>query len=199
MMQRARKTSVFLLLINLLPAIAMAGGLEVGDPIRPFRLRPVNPEVAGKGFFGLSSHVGAGAENPKKAVLLSFFATYCGPCKKEMPFLAALDEAYRDKGLLVLSVSIDQDKDKIDEAKQLAKESGVKFPVLSDRFNIVAKRWGIAKLPCVYIITGDGTVAMQKVGYEGGATAALHDAVRKAIGEPSNSPVPPALAKWIAE
>jgi peroxiredoxin len=199
MISRALKTALFLLFIGALPAAALADDLAVGDPIKPFRLRSVNPKVAGKGFFGLSSHVGPGATEPKKAVLLSFFATYCKPCKKEMPFLAALDATYREKGLLVLSVSIDQEKEKIDQAKRLADEHGVKFPVLSDRFNIVAKRWGIAKLPCVYLIDGDGKVIMQKVGYKGGVTAELHAAVREALGEPSDTPVPPALAEWVEE
>ena len=98
---------------------------DVGEAVPVFTLKTVNNDDSGVSYVGVDAYYGAGAKEPKKALLLSFFATYCEPCKKEMPFLAALFDSYKDKGLAVLSVSIDKEADKIDFIKNLAKTSGV--------------------------------------------------------------------------
>lgn len=171
---------------------------DPGEEIPVFTLKAINSDDSGESYVSVDKYYGAEAKTPKKAILLSFFATYCEPCKREMPFLGALYETYKEKGLQVLLVSIDKEADKIEEAKTLAAESGVKFPVLSDRFNIVAKRYFISKLPCVYIVNGDGKVSVVNVGYSGDVTKNLLDEVRKLIGEPAGDPVPVTLAKYMA-
>jgi alkyl hydroperoxide reductase subunit AhpC len=170
---------------------------EVGEEVKNFTLKAINAEESGDPYVGINRFVGPDADMEKKAVVLSFFATYCEPCKQEMPFLAALYDHYRDKGLMVLLVTIDKEAEKIEEAKALAKEAHIKFPVLSDRFNIVAKRYYIEKLPCVYLVGADGKVAMVNVGYNDDISKNLLDNIRKAIGEPTTEPVPDALARFI--
>ena len=66
--------------------------------------------------------------------------------------------------------------------------------MLSDRFNIVAKRYFIAKLPCVYLVGADGKVSMVNVGYNDDISRALLDNIRKAVGEPTTDPIPEQLA-----
>lgn len=168
---------------------------EVGDSLPVFGLKTVNPDESGVRYIGLDSYVGESPSEPKKALLISFFATYCEPCKREMPLLAALYDSYRDKGLAILSVSIDKESDKVDFIKKLASDSGAKFPVLSDRFNIVAKRYMISRLPCVYIAGADGKVAMASVGYSDDVSSKLVETVRKMVGESPSEPVPAAVAK----
>jgi len=99
--------------------------------------------------------------------------------------------------LMVLSVSIDKEAEQIEFVRKLAKDSGVVFPVLSDRFNIVAKRYYIAKLPCVYLVNGEGKVSMVNVGYNDDISKTLLDSIRKAIGEATSDPVPEALARYM--
>jgi alkyl hydroperoxide reductase subunit AhpC len=171
---------------------------EIGEEVKNFTLKAVNPEASGEPYVGITSFVGPDADKPKKAVLLSFFATYCEPCKKEMPFLAALYDEYRDKGLMVFLISIDKEAEKIDEAKTLAEEAHIKFPVLSDRFNIVAKRYYIEKLPCVYLVNAEGKVAMVNVGYDDDISKVLLDNIRTAIGEPTTEPIPDALSRFMS-
>lgn len=171
---------------------------EVGEEVKNFTLKAINAEESGDPYVGINRFVGPDADVAKKAVVLSFFATYCEPCKHEMPFLAALYDYYRDKGLMVLLVTIDKEAEKIEEAKALAKEAHIKFPVLSDRFNIVAKRYYIEKLPCVYLVGADGKVAMVNVGYSDDISRDLLDNIRKAIGEPTTEPVPDALARYVS-
>lgn len=177
-----------------LSAPAWADGFGVGDSVQGFALKAVNSEVIGEKIVAIDNYFGEEATEPKKAVVLSFFATYCEPCKREMPFLAAMHDVYGTKGLSVMSVSIDREAEKIDFVKDLAAENGVKFPVLSDRFNIVAKRYYVEKLPLVYVINGEGKVAMVKTGYTDDATRTIFDEVRRLVGEPTSNPVPATIA-----
>jgi thiol-disulfide isomerase/thioredoxin len=170
---------------------------EVGEEVKNFTLKVLNPEEAGEPYVGIDRYYGPQAKEAKKAILLSFFATYCEPCKREMPYLEALYGLYKSKGLMILSVSIDKEPDKIEEVKALAKEANVSFPVLSDRFNIVAKRYFIEKLPCVYLIDGQGKVAMVNIGYNDDISKELLDQIRKSIGEPTSEPVPDVLARYM--
>ncbi|MEE8408764.1 MAG: redoxin domain-containing protein [Myxococcota bacterium] len=171
--------------------------LEVGEAVKNFTLKSINPEESGAPYVGIDRYYGPDAKDPKKVILLSFFATYCEPCKREMPYLAALYDLYRDKGLMVMLISIDKEADKIEIAKTLAKEANVKFPLLSDRFNIVAKRYYISKLPCVYLVNGEGKVDMVNIGYSDDISKSLLDNIRKAVGEPTSDPVPDALVRYM--
>ena len=188
------------LLLGLMLASAegrAADGLNVGDTIPTFGLKPINTDIAGTSLINVDSFYGDTATAPKKAIIVSFFATYCAPCKKEMPYLAALYDAFKDKGLQVMLVSIDADKEKMEEAKQLGADNGVQFPILWDRFNIVAKRFFVEKLPNVYVVDATGKVSLNKVGYTEGVTQELLDEVRKHLGEPNDAPVPEVLAQFI--
>jgi len=170
---------------------------DVGENVPVFTLKTINPDDSAESYVSIDKYYGAEARKPKKAILMSFFATYCEPCKREMPYLAALHEQYKDKGLQILSISIDKEADKIEQARQLGKDKRVRFPMLMDRFNIVAKRYFISKLPCVYILDGNGKVADVHVGYSGDVTRSLLEGVRKLIGEPVTDPVPESLKSFM--
>ncbi len=170
---------------------------DVGELAPTFALRAVNNDVIGENLVSVDRYFGSDAKQPKKAVLISFFATWCEPCKKEMPFLAALYETYKDKGVMILSVSIDREAEQIDVIKSLATNANAKYPVLSDRFNIVAKRYMVSKLPLVYVMSPDGKVAFSRVGYTEDTPKALHDEIRRLIGE-TNAPIPDTIARYIA-
>jgi peroxiredoxin len=181
------------------PTLAIAGQdkFEVGEAVPVFTLKAINNEVtAGEAYISLDRYFGPDAKEPKKATLVTFFATYCEPCKREMPYLGLLFDSYKDRGLQVLSVSIDKEADKVEIAHELAKQNNLKFPVLSDHFNIVAKRYMINKLPCVYLINSEGKVAMVNVGYTEDASKRILDEVRKALGVPASDPVPEAIVAY---
>lgn len=170
------------------PAAAGAMGEEeigVGLPAPGFSLKALNPDVAGLTWLALDRYVGEEAEDPgARVVLLSFFASWCGPCQKELPFLAQLDGMYRGQGLRVVSVSIDKDEAGIDAAKRMAVAAKVAFPVLTDRFNFLAKRYlgDEAPLPSVFLVARDGTVLGIERGYSKDASAFLLAEVQQALG-----------------
>lgn len=179
-------------LVALLALLAPAPGvgdeeIAVGLPAPAFTLRTMNPEVSGLTVVSLDRYVGPEAEDPQaRVVLLSFFASWCEPCKKEMPYLQQLHEMYRDRGLRVLSVSIDREEPAISRARQVAAGAKVTFPVLSDRFNFLARRYlgEQSPLPSVFLVGRDGNILRIERGYGKDASTFLLAEVQKALGIP---------------
>jgi peroxiredoxin len=165
----------------------------VGLPAPAFSLRAMNPEASGQSWVALDRYVGEEPEDAgAKAVLLTFFASWCEPCKKELPFLVELDRTYREQGLRVLGVCIDGEEPGIEAAKKLVAEKKVTYPVLSDRFNFLARRYlgEKAPLPSVFLIKRDGTIAKIERGYSKDASAFLLADVQEVLGVPLPSPAP---------
>ena len=130
---------------------------------------------------------GPDAEDPNvKAVLLSFFATFCGPCKREMPYLEKLQEEFRGQGLRVVMISIDRDEEAAAKIEALAKQNKISFPILKDRFNFLARRYlgETAPLPSVFIVSREGVVRELSRGYGKDASTFLRASVpvQKVLG-----------------
>ena len=159
--------------------------LNLGDDAPMFAGLLHNPDSAGAARVDLSSLVGseADADPAPKAVLISFFATWCKPCKKEMPFLQQLSTEYKDKGLRVMSVAIDKDESLWPQIADLVKLNHVTYPVVKDRYNLIARQYLGDKtaLPSVFIINKEGKVAMVKQGYPNDAAEFLRAEVEKAL------------------
>jgi thiol-disulfide isomerase/thioredoxin len=160
--------------------------LNVGDDAPMFAGALHDPDDANMSRIDLSSLVGPEADADQaatKAVLISFFATWCGPCKKEMPFLQALSIEYREKGLRVLSVAIDRDEALWPQITELVKLHHVTFPVVKDRYNLIARQYlgDKTSLPSVFIVNKEGKVAMVKQGYPNDAAEFLRSEVEKAL------------------
>jgi thiol-disulfide isomerase/thioredoxin len=157
----------------------------VGLPAPTFSLRTLNPEASGASWVALDKFVGDGPEDAgAKAVLVTFFASWCEPCRKELPFLVQLDRLYREQGLRVLSVCIDREEPGIEAARKLVAERKVSYPVLLDRFNLLARRYlgDEAPLPSVFLIRRDGTIAKIERGYRKDASAFLLADVQEVLG-----------------
>jgi thiol-disulfide isomerase/thioredoxin len=170
------------------PAVRAAEDVSVGAPAPAFSLRTLNPEAAGGGWVSLEKLVGPRSEDAgARVVLLSFFASWCEPCKKELPFLVQLDRTYRAAGLRVVSVDIDADEAGIQAARRLVSEAGLTHPCGSDRFNILARRYlgEKAPLPSAFLVRRDGTIARVDRGYTVDAAAFLAAAVRAELGLPA--------------
>jgi thiol-disulfide isomerase/thioredoxin len=157
-----------------------ASGLAAGAAAPEFTLPVVNSFKETSRKWGPSKWMKG--DDSKKMVMVSFFATWCEPCKKEMPELVRLYEAYKDQGLGVMLVSIDKGKDKRDEVVALAEENKVPFPVVHDRFQVVARRYRAERLPYMLMLGPDGVVKTVHVGYTEEIKASLEDEVRGHLG-----------------
>jgi len=186
------------------PALANDGGegLKPGTMAPIFQLPVVNdfkPAVMPTGplapktvKWGPAKWTGNRADEAKKLVVMSFFATYCDPCKKEMPELARLYDAYKDQGLGVMLVSIDKGDEQRQQIIDLAKENKVGFPVMHDRFQVVARRYAAERLPYMLMLDPNGAVKVVHVGYTDELKANLENEIRGHLGL---EPLPPQKAE----
>jgi peroxiredoxin len=115
-----------------------------------------------------------------KAVLLNFWATWCGPCKIEMPWFVELQSQYGSQGLQVVGVAMD-DSSKDDIAK-FAKDMGVNYPVLLGKEAVGDAYGGVPALPETFIISRDGKIVDKIIGLRG--KGEFDDAVKKALNPP---------------
>jgi thiol-disulfide isomerase/thioredoxin len=164
---------------------ASADGLKPGVAAPEFMLPVVNEAFTTAKKWGPAKWTGAPAPDAgKKLVILSFFATYCEPCKKEMPELVRLYEAYKDQGLGVMQVSIDKGSEQRDVVIELAKKNNITYPVMHDRFQVVARRYGAERLPYMLFLDGAGVVKVVHTGYTEDLKANLENEVRENLGLP---------------
>ena len=98
-----------------------------------------------------------------KVVMLNFWATWCGPCRQEMPKLAELKSLHDEYDFELLGINIDEDRAK---ALRLAKKLSVNFPILFDETKQVSKNYSIDAMPMTILIDRDGTVRYVHRGYK---------------------------------
>ena len=98
-------------------------------------------------------------------VMINFWATWCGPCRQEMPLLDELQNRYNRVGFNLLGVNIDDDSR---QAMQMVKELGVSFPVLFDDSKAVSELYDVKVMPTTILIDREGTVRYIHHGYKPG-------------------------------
>jgi thiol-disulfide isomerase/thioredoxin len=96
-----------------------------------------------------------------KAVLVNFWATWCEPCREELPSLERLRASLASKPFAVLAVQMGGSPR---TARDIAKDLGLRFPVLLDGDSSVTKAWDVSVLPTSFLIAPDGSVATKHVG-----------------------------------
>ncbi len=98
-----------------------------------------------------------------KLVFLNFWATWCGPCRIEKPTLEKLYQEFKDKGLVILAVSIDQG-DSIQLVRSYMEEHKLSYGSLLDPENAVGKMYAVRGIPVTYLIDGEGTIIGAAMG-----------------------------------
>jgi peroxiredoxin len=101
-------------------------------------------------------------EQRGRVVMVNFWATWCGPCRQEMPQLNRLYEKYKASGFVLLGVNVDDDQHK---AAEVAAKLGVTFPVLLDTDKAVSKLYDLSTMPSTVLIDRDGKVRYVHRGY----------------------------------
>jgi len=105
------------------------------------------------------------AEQRGRVVMVNFWATWCGPCRQEMPHLDRLYQKYKSSGFVLLGVNVDDDARK---AADVAAKLGVTFPMLLDTDKAVSKLYDLSTMPSTVIIDRDGKVRYFHRGYLAG-------------------------------
>ena len=119
-------------------------------------------------------------EQRGQVVMINFWATWCGPCRVEMPHLARLYEKYRGSGFTVLAVNIDEDPHK---AAHLAKQVGMRFPVLLDTDKKVSRLYDLSTMPSTVLVDRDGRVRYIHRGYRDGYEQTYEKQIRELLRE----------------
>ena len=115
-----------------------------------------------------------------QVVLVNFWATWCGPCREEMPRLETLYEKYRKSGFVLLGVNVDDDP-RI--ALATAAKLNVSFPVLLDTDKRVSKLYDLNTMPSTIVIDRDGKMRFLHRGYRAGTEGDYEQQIRRLLKE----------------
>lgn len=149
------------------PALASKGALD-GQEAPDFALK----SLAGENL-RLSEYRG-------EVVMINFWATWCGPCRQEMPLLDDLYNRYERVGFQLLGVNID---DEPRRAMEMAEELGISFPVLFDDRKEVSQLYRVEAMPVTVILDREGVVRYTHYGYKPGYEEYYLDQVRTLLRE----------------
>jgi peroxiredoxin len=119
-------------------------------------------------------------EQRGKVVLVNFWATWCGPCRKEMPHLNRISDKYKSAGLVLLGVNIDED---VRNAAEVASKLKVSFPVLLDTDKAVSKLYDLNSMPSTMVIDRSGKVRFLHRGYQDGYEDTYDQQIRELLKE----------------
>ena len=154
------------LLVLILATPAIAGVAE--KPAPPFSL----PDGTGQ-TVSLDDYKG-------QVVLINFWASWCGPCRQEMPLLEELHQRYEPLGFTLLGINVEEDSGLADKFLQA---TPVSFPILYDRESSVSKAYDVIAMPTTVILDREGRVRFIHYGYEAGYENDYQDQVRTLIRE----------------
>ena len=152
-------------------------GPSVGKPAPDFELETLD---------GRKVHL---SDYKGKAVLLNFWATWCGPCKIEMPWLVDFQKQYQAQGFEILGVAMEDTK--TEDIAAFAKEMGVNYTVLRGREAVGEAYGGLPGLPTTFYIGLDGRIIGQHVGLIGRADMDEKIRVSPATGSANASAAAP--------
>jgi thiol-disulfide isomerase/thioredoxin len=114
-----------------------------------------------------------------KAVLLNFWATYCGPCKIEMPWFVEMQKEYGPQGFQVVGVAMDDAS--TEEIAKFAKQMGVNYPILLGKEAVGQAYGGVEFLPTTVFVDRDGKVIARKFGLQ--SRSVFVDNIKRALGQ----------------
>jgi peroxiredoxin len=133
-------------------------------------IQKINPPVKAKDFTLEDLEVSAVSlkDFQGKVVFLNFWATWCSPCRVEMPAMEKLWQKFKQEDFVILAVDLRERKEKINS---FVKTNGYTFPVLLDSMGAVANTYGIRAIPTTYLLDSEGRIVGRALGARDWATA----------------------------
>jgi len=156
---------MFLFFTGVLTTGCMAGGSGSGDAAAPlFTLKDTQDRTVSLGDM----------LKQNKAVLINFWATWCPPCREEIPELIRLQSEYGKRGFTVLGVDVGESPTKV---SSFINKMGINYPVALDRDQKVAAEYGLVGIPTSYLVSSEGKI----IGEYHAATPELFNDVKNAV------------------
>ena len=168
------KTSVFTLL------------LAFGSALPVLSLAPPALAVTSAGAAANFTLKSASGENIRlseyrgQVVLINFWASWCGPCRQEMPHLDAIQQKYEALGFTVFGVNVEQDRAMADK---VLRDIPVSFPILFDEENKVSQRYDVDAMPTTVLVDRNGEIRFMHRGYKPGYELEYEKQIKALIRE----------------
>jgi peroxiredoxin len=120
------------------------------------------------------------AEQRGKVVMINFWASWCGPCRQEMPLLENLYQHYQRAGFTILGVNVEPNPA---AANKVLDDITISFPVLYDTENTVSRLYNVEAMPSTVLIDRDGNLRYLHRGYKPGYEESYREQIKKLIRE----------------
>ncbi len=113
-------------------------------------------------------------------VMINFWASWCGPCREELPLMEELYQEYQDLGFEILAVNVDDEESKADV---LLNDIEVTFPVLYDTSGEVSKLYDVSAMPTTVFVDRDGLQRILHPGFRAGDEVKYEKAIKMLVRE----------------
>jgi peroxiredoxin len=153
-------------------AVASAGAGATLPPVGK-----AAPDFAAKSDSGRNVRL---SELRGQVVMINFWASWCSPCRQELPLLNKIYTQYRSAGFTLLAVNVDDNRR---DADAMLKRLNLRFPTLFDGAKSVAKLYGVDTMPATLVIDRDGRVRYVHRGYYDGYERKYEQQVRELLKE----------------
>lgn len=158
----------FLKHLAALVAISVSGGVFAATPAPDFTL---------KSSTGDNVRL---AEQRGQVVMLNFWASWCGPCREEMPLLDGIAKKYGKMGFVLYGINVEEDNT---PAKKMLKELGVTFPILFDPESKLSSLYSVDAMPTSVMIDKKGNIRYVDRGYKAGDENKYREQILELIRE----------------
>ena len=148
--------------------------------VKPDKERKAAPEFALKDADGKTVRL---SDYKGKVVLLDFWATWCGPCKIEIPWLKEFQRKFRDRGFEIIGVSMDDEGWQV--VKPFVAEIGINYRVVIGDDATAQLYGGVEALPTTFVIDREGKIAAVHVGLTG--KGEIEHGILQVLGPPANA------------
>ncbi|MEW8506530.1 MAG: TlpA disulfide reductase family protein [Candidatus Thiodiazotropha sp.] len=138
---------------------------------------PMAPDFTLKSSDGVNIKL---SELRGQVVMVNFWASWCGPCRQEMPLLQQLFERYQSLGFSLLGVNVDENRAAADK---MLKDLPVSFPILYDDSSRVSKEYQVKAMPSTFMVDRDGRIRYLHKGYKPGYEEDYQQQIRELLRE----------------
>jgi cytochrome c biogenesis protein CcmG/thiol:disulfide interchange protein DsbE len=152
--------------------------------VKDSRERHAAPDFALKDADGKTVHL---SDYKHKVVLVDFWATWCGPCRIEIPWFIDLERTRKDKGFEVLGVSMDDNG--WEDVKPFLADMKVNYRVVIGDDTTAQAYGGVDSLPTAFLIDKQGKIAAVHIGLDGGGRKEFENGVDELLRETDDTPV----------
>ncbi len=115
-----------------------------------------------------------------KVLLIDFWASWCSPCIKSMPFFNSLYNDYQKQGFEIIAINVDEDSE---AAQQFLKSNPVDYPIRFNSNGECPASFGVRAMPSSYLVDKTGRVRIVHLGYREGDQASIREQITKLLSE----------------